>query len=44
VLVIASAGVVVLVVCDEHARSSAVLMGGKLAVRELRPERRRGLA
>ena len=42
-LMIASAGVVVLVVCDEHARFSAVL-GGKLAVRELRPERRRGLA
>jgi hypothetical protein len=36
--------VVVLVVCDEDARFRAVLMGGKLAVRELRPERRRALA
>jgi hypothetical protein len=44
VLVIEIRGVVVLVVCDEHARFSAALMGSKVAVRELRPDRRRGLA
>jgi hypothetical protein len=39
VLVIEIGGVVVLVVCDEHARFSTALMGSKDAVRELRPDR-----
>jgi hypothetical protein len=44
VLVFEIGGVVVLVVCDEHGAFSAALMGGKVAVRELRPDRCRGLA